>query len=333
MGLSPFRTPQLAVLLVFDEADALIGVAPWFLDRSAAYGRVLRMLGTGKVCSDYLSLLCQKGMEEPVIEAVADFLMEGPADYPNEGIPWDLISLDGVDFEDYAVNRLAELMSGHGCAVHRRGGLNCWRLELPTAWDEYLTMLSKNFRHDVRSLQRKYFDTGRAVLRNVEGLDDLSWAMEAFIDMHQRRRDSLGDAGCFASPRFTAFFRSVLPDMMRQGNLQFYWLEIDGRPAAMEYHLTGGGTLYTYQASIDPEARKHQPGKLLNMATIRRAIEQGYQTLDFLRGDEPYKAHFRATPRPSLQIRIVPNRTVPKLRHNLWLTGSKVKQWITRGNK
>jgi hypothetical protein len=329
----PRQASQLAVLALFDEADMLVGVAPWYVDYSVAFGRVLRMLGTGKVCSDYLSLLCQRGMEETIIEAVADFLMEGPADYPHEGLHWDLMALDGVDFEDYAVNRLAEHMSGYGCTVHRRRGLNCWRLDLPTTWEEYLGTLSRSYRRQVRRLESDYFDKGRAVLHDIERIDDLPPAMDLLIDMHQRRRQSLGEQGCFDSPRFEAFVRGVLPQLMRQGHLQFHCLELDGRTVAMEYHLTGGGVLYAYQAGIEPEAMEFQPGKLLNLATIRRAIEQGYRAFDFLRGDEPYKAHFRATPRPSLEVRIVPNRASAKLRHNLWLAGSQVKQWMKRGDR
>ena len=339
MGLSPLRksirksnpTSQLAVVTVFDKADALVGLAPWYLDYSVASGRVLRMLGTGEVCSDYLSLLCQRGMEEAVIESVADFLLDAPADYLHDGLHWDLILLDGVDFEDHAVNRLAAHLSGHGCTVHRRRGLSCWRLTLPAAWEEYLQTLSRSFRRQIRRLEDDYFKTGRAILHSIERVDDLPWAIDLLIDMHQRRRQSLGDAGSFASPRFTAFIRGVLPELMRQGRLQFHWLELDGRPAALEYHLAGGGVLYAYQAGVDPEAMEFQPGKLLNLAIIRRAIEQGYRVFDFLRGDEPYKAHFRAAPRPSLELRIVPNRASARLRHNLWLAGRRVKQWMKMG--
>jgi len=322
---------QLAVLAVFDEADALVGLAPWYLDCSVALGRVLRMLGTGEVCSDYLSLLCQRGMEASVIESVADFLLEGPADYPQDGLLWDLILLDGVDFEDHAVNSLAEHLSGHGCRVHRRQGLSCWRLDLPASWEEYLGTLSRSYRRQIRRLEDDYFKTGRAILHGIERIDDLPWAIDLLIDMHQRRRQSLGELGSFASPRFTAFIRGVLPELMRQGRLQFHWLELDGLPVALEYHLAGGGVLYAYQAGLEPEAMEFQPGKLLNLATIRRAIEQGYRVFDFLRGDEPYKAHFRAAPRPSLELRIVPNRASARMRHNLWLAGSEVKKWLKKG--
>ncbi|HEY4760075.1 MAG TPA: GNAT family N-acetyltransferase [Thermoguttaceae bacterium] len=324
------KRSELSVLAVFDERKSLIGIAPWYSDHSITHGRVLRMLGTGEVCSDYLSLLCLHDTEEAISQAVADFLLEGSVD-PGERLRWDLLELSSVDFEDPAVSQLAEHLAERGCTVHRRSGLNCWRLDLPATWEEYLEILSKSYRRQVRRLERDYFEKGRAVFRIVERLDDLTAAMDLLIDMHQRRRHSLGEPGCFSSPWFTAFYRGVLPQMMRQGQLQFFLLEFDGRPVAVEYDLTGGGVLYAYQAGVEPDAMEHQPGKLLTLAIIRWAIEQGYRALDFLRGDEPYKAHFRAVPRPSLEIRIVPDRATARLRHNFWLAGCQVKQWIKRG--
>jgi hypothetical protein len=57
----------------------------------------------------------------------------------------------------------------------------------------------------------------------------------------------------------------------------------------------------------------------------------GYRGYDFLRGDEAYKAHFRATARPNMEIRVVPNRMTAQLRHRLWLTGSNVKRLFKTG--
>ena len=66
---------------------------------------------------------------------------------------------------------------------------------------------------------------------------------------------------------------------------------------------------------------------------MKRAIEQGGRAIDFLRGDEPYKAHFRAQPRPLLALRVVPDRTLSRLRNNLWLAGRGVKRWMMEATK
>ena len=85
--------------------------------------------------------------------------------------------------------------------------------------------------------------------------------------------------------------------------------------------MVSQGVTYVYQGGIDPQRLDEEPGHLITAATVKRAIEQGGRAVDFLRGDEPYKAHFRAAARPLLALRVVPNRTMPRLRNKLWLAG------------
>jgi len=321
---SPGR--RLAVLGVFDSCGALVGIAPWFGEASALHGRVLRPLGSGEVCSDYLSVLCQPGDAEVVAKTLAEFLI---ADRSKD-IAWDLLELLDVDAEDRVVPRLVDHMADLGAKVHRRSGAVCWRMELPERWDDYVAALKKKMRQKVRGLAQALWESGSATFHVAEGENALPWAMDLLVDLHQRRRRMLGEPGCFASPRFLGFFRDVAPALMRTGQVRFFWLEIDGRPAAVEYQLAGNNVMYAYQSGALPEAFHHQPGNLLNLATIRHAIEQGYRAYDFLRGDEPYKARFGARPRPSVEYRVVPRRPIPRLRHGLWRAGTRLKQWAKR---
>ncbi len=321
------RRHRLAVLGVFDDADALQGLAPWYLDRSTLSGRVLRQLGSGEVCSDYLGLLAQPASEEAVIEAIAEYL----AGDDGGRFRWDLLDLDGIDADDRVTGALVQALAIAGCTVHRRSELNCWRLELPVDWDSYVASLGKNLRRDLHRLERDLVHTNRVKLHPVDCIDDLPKAMAILVTLHQRRREMLGERGCFASPEFLGFHRDVAPELLRHGQAQFFWMELDGRPVAAEYLLAGNGILYAYQSGVDPTVLQHQPGKLNNLAIVRAAIEQGYRALDFLRGDEPYKARFGARPRPSLQWRIVPSHPVAKARHNLWLAGRELKHLGKRG--
>ncbi len=323
--------PQLFVLCVFDHSDRLVGLAPWYLAGGGPQGRVLRWLGSGEVCSDYLGILCRPEVQYSVTQALADYLTEDAWENAFDRPRWDLLQLDGVDAEDLAVGELIRHLADRGCTVHRRTGPACWRIELPDTWQQYLATLSKSHRKKLRRLERDWFQAGRAVLHSVERAAELDRAMEVLVDLHQRRRNALGEPGCFASKRFAAFHREVMPEMLRAGQLQLHWLELDGRPAAAEYHLGAAGVVYAYQSGLDPGLLDEQPGRLAILATLRRAIEHGYRTFDFLRGDEPYKAHFRARPRRSLVIRVVPRRTAAQWRHNLWLAGSSVKRWVKGG--
>ncbi|NQT40407.1 MAG: GNAT family N-acetyltransferase [Planctomycetes bacterium] len=338
-GDDPRRTDRKTALFtlgVLDQTDALLGLAPWYVEDSLAEGRVLRFLGTGEVCSDYLSVLSEPGKEDLVSRALADWLSgarTGEDDRPQsrDSDRWDLLELTGVDAEDTVVGHLADQLKARGNTVHRRAGPNCWRIELPTSWEEYLGRLSKDHRKQIRRTTRGMLATGRVRVHGVERLEDLPRAQEVLIDLHQRRRLSQGEPGCFASSRFTAFHRNVMPDLLRGGQLRLDWLELDGEPVAAEYQLTGDGVVYAYQAGVNPDALEHSPGRLGHVAMLRRSIEQGYRAVDFLRGDEPYKAHWRAEPRASLEIRVVPTRTAAQLRHGVWRVGTSVKQWAKSG--
>ena len=98
---------RLAVLGVFDDSKSLMGLAPWYLEQSAVHGRVLRPLGSGEVCSDYLGLLCHPGTQEAVVEALTDYLVENGRRNDPGAIRWDLLELGGVDAEDRTVAELA----------------------------------------------------------------------------------------------------------------------------------------------------------------------------------------------------------------------------------
>jgi CelD/BcsL family acetyltransferase involved in cellulose biosynthesis len=322
----PETRRTLYVVAAHDSSHRLVAMLPCYCEPSTAHGRTLRLLGSGEVCSDYLGLLCQPGQEAVASEAIALWLVEQGVSTHAADQRWDLLRLENIDAQDRATLCLAEQLEQAGAWVHRRPGANCWRVELPTAWDQYLECLSKSHRRQVLRAERRLFQPGHAVLRTAERCDELPAAMDLLERLHQRRRRQLNQPGCFASERFTAFHRDVVGPMLAQGQLQLQWLELDGRAVAAEYQLLGNGLVFAYQAGIDPDVLEVQPGSLITLAVLRRSMELGFRGFDFLRGDEPYKAHWRAAPRPSIEIRVAANRATARLRQRIWLAGARMKR-------
>ena len=320
---------ELYTLAVRDRGR-LVGLAPWFLERSRSRGRIVRWLGSGEVCSDYLSLLCSADDAPGVAAAVADWLPQAATRRGDDR--WDLLEWEGVAADDAAVTALAGELAERDAKVNQTAGLNCWRLELPGDWPAYQAMLSKSHRKQVRRLEERVLAAGGAALHTVTAPGWLTRGRDILVDLHQRRRRALGEPGSFASPRFAAFHDEAMERMLAVGALRLHWLELDGMPAAAEYHLSGGGVIYGYQAGVDPARLEDEPGRLAAIATLRLAIEEGYRAFDFLRGDEPYKAHWRATPRAMTTWRIAAARPSARLRQAAWQAGRRVKGWV-RGRK
>ena len=317
----------LNVLAVFNESDSrqtLVGIAPWYLDRSPIKGNVIRWLGSGEVCTDHLSLICRPGDTERVAAAIADALVSDD----NE---WDRLNLDSVDADDAPITALVAALKNRDCQVSRQDADACWALELPADWEAYLAGISKSHRKQLRQLERRVLESGRVQWHRVQSADELSTAWEVFVDLHQRRRKSLGEPGCFASRAFHDFHREVVGLLLARGELRMSWLELDGTPAAAEYHLADRTATYAYQGGVDPDRLEEESGRLSTILCLKQAIEEGHSRLDFLRGDEPYKAHWRATARPTFNYHVIPNRRLAKLRGRVLSAADTVTDWARQG--
>jgi CelD/BcsL family acetyltransferase involved in cellulose biosynthesis len=317
---------QLYVLAAF-ESEArgkLAGVAPWYLDRTRIKGNVVRFLGSGEVCTDHLSLICQPEDAAQVADAFADALTAQLDD-------WDRIDLGGVDADDVPVEKLLLALQERECVVSRQAAYSCWVLDLPTSWDEYLAGLSKSHRKQLRQLERRVVESNRVKWCRVTNAAELEQAWPILVDLHQRRRKSLGEPGCFASRVFHDCHREVCGRLLERGQLRMSWLELDGLPTAAEYHMADEGATYAYQGGVDPDRLADEPGRLSTILCLRAAIEEGHRHIDFLRGDEPYKAHWRAAPCATFDCRVIPNRRLARLRGRVWNVADLVGDWVRSG--
>jgi len=321
---------QLHVLAVYDgfpvpraaeETSALIGVAPWYLDRTIVKGNVLRWLGSGEVCTDHLSLICRPEHREQVAEEVAEALTAQTEE-------WDRLDLGAVDADDYTMLALMAHLEERECIISRHAAESCWVLDLPATWDEYLAAVSKSHRKQLRQSERRVIESARVEWHTVTSAAEFEMAWPVLVDLHQRRRESLGEPGCFASRTFYGFHREVARRLLEHGQLRMSWVALDGRPAAAEYHFADRQTTYAYQGGVDPQRLAEEPGRLSSILCLRRAIEEQHKRFDFLRGDEPYKAHWRAEPRATHDYRVVPNRRLARLRGRVLAFKDVVTDWV-----
>ncbi|MBM4090732.1 MAG: GNAT family N-acetyltransferase [Planctomycetes bacterium] len=322
---------ELYVLHVTDDRGETVGITPWFIEQSVGKGRVIRPLGCGEVCSDHVGIMATAGREEQVLSALVKWLARAAAGDQEAADRWDLLDLVACDVEDRVTSRFVQQLDGAGCRVHKRPALGCWMIALPDDWETYVSSLHRIHRKQVRGLQRKWLDSGKARLHTIERSEDLEGGMSILIDLHQRRRMSLGDAGCFASDAFRGFLHEAAARLLAENLLRLHWLEVGGRPVAADIQILAGDTVYAYQAGMEPEAADIGPGQIIQTATLKIAIEDGRRVFDFLRGDETYKSHWQARRHECVDYRVVAPRPTSNLRHQMWLAGDTMKQWIKLG--
>ncbi|MCC6493539.1 MAG: GNAT family N-acetyltransferase [Pirellulales bacterium] len=306
---------RLAILLAFSQqsgGDRLVAVLPAYVDPSWRQGRVLRLMGDGEVCSDHAGALVTQSSDltTGAIGAFAAHLIQRD--------DWDLIDFTAVDDDDAASAAIFQALALHECTVSRLLADRCWAIELPPTWEEYLGQLSKSHRKQLRQLERRVLDAGLGRWQLVQSSREFADAWTTLVDLHQRRRQSLNQPGCFASPTWAAFHWDVAQQLLAAGRLRLSTLQLGGAAIAAEYHLAGGRVTFAYQGGVEPRRLADEPGQLSTLCSLQHAIAEGHARFDLLRGDEPYKAHWRAAPRQAVRLLAIPPRLWPRVRHGAW---------------
>lgn len=287
-------------IIVASDCEQIVGIAPLCIQRVLGKGNVLRFLANGEVCSDYQTFPCLSSHRNVVVPALAREIYASIDD-------WDRIELDGVRADDHMVAAVMNALELQGCFIKSRGIANCWRLSLPTTMDEYLAQKSKNHRKNVRRKLR-LFDNGSIEVAEVTDRASLEQGYEVLRTLHQRRRNSLGDPGCFASKKFDRFLFAAASSLLNEGRLRLFWILESGEPIAADIAILTDEGVFAYQSGISPQHLDAEPGRLANLWHIKRAIEDGRQFVDFLRGDEPYKKLLHASPIPCVKYEAVPHK-------------------------
>ncbi len=282
-----FGAGPLHLFGVQDGAGEWVGALPLY-EVAGPEGRVLRLVG-GVDVADYLDLVAVRGREEEVWKALLGTLA---------GVSWRALDLRPVPAESPTPGLLAALASAAGLACRAEREDRCPVLDLPPTWDAYLAGLSGKDRHELRRKLRRA-EAARPRVEVGRTPAAVTAATDTFLALH--RKSKVGKAR-FMDDRMEAFFREAAVALAAAGWAALWLLWLEDRAAAALFCLEYGGTVALYNSGFEPDARAHSPGVVLIARTIEDAIAHGFRRYDFLRGEEPYKYGFGATPHDVLRL-------------------------------
>jgi hypothetical protein len=169
-------------------------------------------------------------------------------------------------------------------------------IQLPKTWDGYLAGLE---RKDRKELKRK--------LRRIKEVSSLhlyakKYSKTNFEDFIRLHRLSDPAKKKFMSPKMELFFQDLIRTDKKCWLTQLYFLDMDGKRAAVVLSFNQKPELLLYNSGFDPEYSHYSVGLLLHVFLIRQAIEGDYRTYDFLLGNERYKYDLGAIDRNLYKI-------------------------------
>jgi CelD/BcsL family acetyltransferase involved in cellulose biosynthesis len=270
------------LIIAMRDGGNLVGIAPLFVTENGEGERVVATIGCVEV-ADYLDLIAARGREQDVYTALMDYLMqpEAPA--------WDVLSLCNIHQDSPTLTILPALAKAQGWGVSIAREDVCPVAQLPPTWDEYLLMLKKKHRHELRRKLRRA-EAERALIWYIVGSEhDLAEEVEAFLDL---MACSAPEKAEFLTPEMRSFFRQLAHVMYDAGWLQLSFLELEGQKVASYFSFLYAGRVMVYNSGLNwQDYPQLSAGIVLAAYNISHAIKQGIEVFDFMQGNERYKYH------------------------------------------
>ena len=271
-------------LLTLWQGSVLVGVVPLMLSRTDDDRCRLALIGADTT-TDYADALVEDGWEEALRQQLASYLKDSPE--------WDEVDLYNLA-PDARLLAMASWLEQSPSVVE-----TCPRIALPPTWDEYLAMLDKDDRHELRRKMRRAAEGGELRHRVLTTVAEVEAGLTTFFTLHRR---SAAAKQQFLDAPMEAFFRAIARRFAERGWLRLSFLDLDGVPVASTLSFCHGSTVYLYNSGHDPSYRRYSVGIVLVALEIQQAIADGYRCYDFLRGNEPYKYDFGAVDTPLYRI-------------------------------
>jgi CelD/BcsL family acetyltransferase involved in cellulose biosynthesis/TolA-binding protein len=261
----------------------------------------------GNHAADYTGVICAPGFAERAIAAFAKHL---------KTMHWASLHLENLRMSERRERWFLEYLSDKRLSARRMRRVNqldkvdncvCPEIHLPHTWEEYLqNNLSGNTRQKMRRFLRKVESSGEFRITHADASTikrDIEILLEFWRIKWTPRKGNL-IPGLVKSNRliFSQAFESgtlFLPVLWHGDRpLSALAIFVDPVKKSMLFHMVGR----------DETADVIPTGLVLHGHCIRLAIEQGFRTYDFLRGNEPYKYSFGVRER-KLNCTLIRTRT------------------------
>jgi CelD/BcsL family acetyltransferase involved in cellulose biosynthesis len=280
---------QLYALAFRDKQGELVGLLPLYLQRIEFRFlpslSELRLVGDGSTDSDNLDFLVLPRYERAVANSLVQHLATAPC--------WDICRLNVMPSDSVTANIFLQEIT--------KARWNCetstvpWTaIELPETWEQYLKQLSPKERGKVGNLTRRLEKRYRMQFYKCNSRKELPACLENLFRLHQKRWESRGESGTFASSARRQFYYDMAQRFLSRDWLALWVLELDGIAVAAQFGFRYRDTVCSLQEGFDPAYSNDSVGYVLRSFSLHDLIELGVRRYEFLAGQNKSKLRWTA---------------------------------------
>ena len=275
---SYFGCGQMLHIVSVYKGETLIGLAPMILSDDT-----VSLIGSPEVC-DYLDFIIAPGLSLEFFETLIKYL---------NSIRVKRMTLICLREDSIAISELVPLARRKGFQVSLAADDVTYEMELPPSWEQFLELLNKKQRHEVRRKIRRLEESGTIMLRVIESPVT---ACESFPDFLELFRLSRVDKAAFMTDAKADFFHKIAVAAAEEQMLRLCFLDFEGRPVSAALCFNYDSTVFLYNSGYDSRFSNLNVGLVCKLFSIRDSIERGSLSYDFLKGNEIYKQRLGGHP-------------------------------------
>jgi CelD/BcsL family acetyltransferase involved in cellulose biosynthesis len=272
----PERNLTIAVIR---RSGELIGLAPWYMNRSGNVVRRLQLLGTGKYgdLTELPQVLTLPGESRSVLRAVVNELFQNSS-------KWDLFELPLMDDQGWFEPEWLGREAGRSGLVQHTTTRAANILTLPTDLADLQKTLKRNLLESIhRSRNRLNRQAGSWTVTVHEGVDGVEYALPILTRLHtarSRMAERRQHANHLSSDGGNQFVSEALRGMAKSGRAQILTLDVDHHEVAAQVVLYAADSAYVGLSGVDPDWWQVGAVTLLQWCAAEASITRGHQTFN-----------------------------------------------------
>lgn len=270
---------QLYILIVKSN-DNIVGIAP-LMKTQFSNKNTIEFIGANS--SDYMDFIISENHEQ-VINKIFEYIDSHKCD-------WDILQLNQISENSNSIKIINQLFkkrkwlynidSTEVCPEYVYDGDEKDRLT-------YKIKKSKSLKNQINFFKKK----GGLELIEINDTKQILGFISTFFHFHITRWSGTNTPSKFLDSQMRHFYTDLILKLHPKNNIHFILLKHEDIPIAFFFSFKYDKILYLYTPSFNKYYSDKSPGKILNHMLIELLVQQGYDKIDFLRGDENYKNKF-----------------------------------------
>lgn len=274
-------------IIEIKELDKTVGIIPLYIMKirfSSLSFRILKPMGSE--LSDYLlPILSKEYSPQQLLSLALENIYK-------DKLSWDCIEWGDVPENSFFAQFLNNQLFKKKALMEKKSADICPYLILNNNIEEVKLKLNKTFLKDILKKERKLIKRGELAYNKVLKEQEIEPVMNKFFELHCERWGKTNTPSRFKSLEEREHALLAAKNLLKSNLLYLTYLSHDKEIIAGEFGMSDGKRLYLYIPVFNIKYKNYSVGSLLKYYIIQDACKDGYEIVDFLRGNEKHKGEW-----------------------------------------